>query len=51
VLDEPRHRKGAQRLAALLAAAPGPSEAARLLEGLAPPRRAGAAVAVDGGTA
>jgi MGT family glycosyltransferase len=51
VLDEPRHRKGAQRLAALLAAAPGPPEAARLLEGLTPPRRARAVVAVDGGAA
>jgi UDP:flavonoid glycosyltransferase YjiC (YdhE family) len=51
VLDEPRHRTGAQRLAALLAAAPGPPEGARLLEGLTPPRRAVAAIAVDGGTA
>jgi MGT family glycosyltransferase len=51
VLAEPRHRAGAQRLAALLAAAPGPPEAARLLEGLTPPRRAVAAAAVNGGTA
>jgi MGT family glycosyltransferase len=50
VLAEPRHRAGAQRLAALLAAAPGPPEAARLLEGLTPPRRAVAAVAVNGGS-
>ena len=48
VLDEPRHRAGAERLAALLAAAPGPPEAARLLEGLAPARRPVEAV---GGTA
>jgi MGT family glycosyltransferase len=51
VLVEPRYRLGAQRLAALLAAAPGPDEAARLLEGLGPPRRSVAAVALDGGTA
>jgi MGT family glycosyltransferase len=51
VLDEPRHRMGAQRLEALLAAAPGPPEAARLLESLTLPSRTGAAVAVDGGTA
>ena len=48
VLDEPRYRAGAERLAALLAAAPGPPEAARLLEGLAPARRPVEAV---GGTA
>jgi MGT family glycosyltransferase len=51
VLDEPRYGAGAQRLAALLAAAPGPDEAARLLEGLVPLRRAVPAVALDGGTA
>jgi UDP:flavonoid glycosyltransferase YjiC (YdhE family) len=51
VLHEPRYRSGAQRLAALLAAAPGPPEAARLLEDLAAPRGPLAAAAVDGGTA
>jgi MGT family glycosyltransferase len=51
VLDEPRHRAGAERLAALIAAAPGPPEAAGLLEGLAPARRPVPAVAADGGTA
>jgi MGT family glycosyltransferase len=50
VLDEPRYRMGAQRLAALLAAAPGPAEAARLLEGLAPAGRPLEALAVDGGS-
>jgi hypothetical protein len=42
---------GAQRLAALLAAAPGPSEAAYQLEGLTPERPAVEAIAVEGGTA
>jgi MGT family glycosyltransferase len=51
VLHEPRYRSGAQRLGALLAAAPGPPEAARLLEDLAAPRRPLAAVSVDGGIA
>lgn len=51
VLHEPRYRSGAQRLAALLAAAPGPPEAARLLEDLAAPSRPFAAVAVERGTA
>ena len=50
VLDEPRHRMGAQRLATLLAASPGSPEAARLLEGLTTARRAVAAGVVDGGT-
>jgi MGT family glycosyltransferase len=52
VLDEPVHREGARRIAALLAAAPGPSAAAELLEGLAAPRiaLAGAGVAEEGGT-
>lgn len=49
VLDEPRHRTGAQRLAALLAAAPGSPEAAHLLEALTPARQAVAAGAVDRG--
>jgi MGT family glycosyltransferase len=44
VLHEPRYRSAAQRLAALLAAAPGPPEAARLLEDLAAPQRSLAAV-------
>jgi MGT family glycosyltransferase len=48
VLAKPRYRMGAQRLAALLAAAPGPDEAARLLEDLAPARRP---VETVGGTA
>ena len=51
VVHEPRHRTGAHRLATLLAAAPGPPEAARLLEGLTPPYRPVAAGLVDGGTA
>jgi MGT family glycosyltransferase len=51
VLAEPRYRVCAQRLAALLAAASGPSEAARLLEGLALPSRPVAAVAAEGGAA
>jgi MGT family glycosyltransferase len=51
VLAEPRYRIGAHRLAALLAAAPGADEAARLLEGLTPARRSVAPVAVEGGTA
>jgi MGT family glycosyltransferase len=51
VVHEPRHRRGAQRLATLLAAAPGPPEAARLLEGLTPPHQALAAGLVGGGTA
>jgi MGT family glycosyltransferase len=51
VFHEPRYRSGAQRLAALLTAAPGPPEAARLLEDLATPRRPRAAVAIEGGTA
>jgi MGT family glycosyltransferase len=51
VLAEPRYRMGAQRLAALLGAAPGPDEAARLLEGLTPARPAVEAIAVEGGTA
>ena len=50
VLDEPRYRRGAQRLAALLAEASGPPEAARLLEGLASPHPPVAAAPVDGGT-
>jgi MGT family glycosyltransferase len=51
VLHEPRYRSSAQRLAALLAAAPGPPEAARLLEDLAAPQRSLAADAVEGGSA
>jgi MGT family glycosyltransferase len=51
VLDEPRYRAAAHRLAEVLATAPGPPEAARLLEGLTLPRRAVAPVAVDGGAA
>jgi MGT family glycosyltransferase len=49
VLDEPRYRTSAQRLASLLAAAAGPPEAARLLEAMTPARRAVAAGAVEGG--
>ena len=51
VLQEPRYSLGAQRLAALLAAAPGPPEAARLLEDLAPRGRPPAVVTVEGDTA
>ncbi len=51
VLHDPRYHAGAQRLAGILAAAPGPPAAARLLEELAAASSAVAAAAVDGATA
>jgi MGT family glycosyltransferase len=50
VLSEPRYRAGAERLARLLAAAPGPAAVARLLEELAASSSAADAVAIHGGT-
>jgi MGT family glycosyltransferase len=51
VLDEPRYRAAAQRLAARLADAPGPAGAAELLEELASAHRPSPMAAVDGGAA
>jgi UDP:flavonoid glycosyltransferase YjiC (YdhE family) len=51
VLDQPRYRAGAQRLAGLLAAAPGPPAAAHLLEELSAAGRSVAAAGADRGVA